>query len=110
MTMNEKSLAVPGGDTRKVDGPAPARAITASAIAFRHSSVRDSAQEFQIPDAQFSVSKNQLMPQTGTVAATIAATGRPVDSPRRIVDGMENRASRRRMAMRSRKLNQALAS
>ena len=40
-------------------------------------SVRDSAQEFQIPAAQFSVSKYQLMPQIGTVAAMIAATGSP---------------------------------
>src|SRR5262249_6268696 len=101
MTMNEKSLAVPGGDTRKVDGPAPARAITASAIAFRHSSVRDSAQEFQMPLAQFSVSQDQLMPQTGTVAAMIAAMGRPVARLRRIAAIVEKRASRSRIPTRS---------
>jgi hypothetical protein len=41
-------------------------------------SVRDSAQEFHIPAAQFSVSKYQLMPHTGTVAATMAAIGSPL--------------------------------
>ena len=47
-------------------------------MASRQVSVRDSAQEFQIPAAQFSVSKYQLMPHTGTVAAMIAAKGSPV--------------------------------
>ena len=34
-----------------------------------------------MPAAQFSVSKYQLMPQTGTVAAMTAASGRPICSP-----------------------------
>ena len=56
----------------------PLVASTARTIASRHVSVRDSAHEFHMPAAQFSVSKYQLMPHTGTVAARIAATGRPV--------------------------------
>ena len=51
--------------------------ITARTIASRQVSVRDSAHEFHTPDAQFSVSKYQLMPHTGTVAAMMAAMGRP---------------------------------
>ena len=55
-----------------------------------------------MPVAQFSVSKNQLMPQTGTVAAMTAATGRPAARLRQSAAGMEKRASRRRIAMRRR--------
>ena len=58
-------------------------------MASRHLSVRASAQEFQMPDAQFSVSKNQLIPQTGTLAATMAATGRPMARLRISAEGIE---------------------
>ena len=80
MTTKEKSpAATPCGDMAKLAGPAlpPSGASTARTIASRQVSVRDSAQEFHIPAAQFSVSKYQLMPQTGTVAAMMAATGSP---------------------------------
>ena len=60
------------------DGPAVfSRAATAFTIASRQVSVRDAAQESHTPAAQFSVSKNQLIPQIGTVAARMAATGKP---------------------------------
>ena len=78
MTMNEKSsAATPSGATAKLVavGRPPSPASTDRAIDSRQVSVRDSAQEFHIPAAQFSVSKYQLMPQTGTVAAMIAAKG-----------------------------------
>ena len=74
---------VAGTDSRRIDGKArrprapPSCLRTALTIASRQVSVRDSAQEFQIPAAQFSVSKYQLMPQTGTVAAITAAAGSP---------------------------------
>ena len=81
--------AAPGGVTANVVA-APARGpATARTIASRQSSVRDSAHEFQMPDAQFSVSKNQLMPHTGTVAAMTAAAGRPVARLRRSAAGTE---------------------
>ncbi len=51
-------------------------------IASRQVSVRASAQEFHMPAAQFSVSKNQLMPNTGTMAAMTAAKGKPIWRPR----------------------------
>ena len=41
-------------------------------------SVRDSAHEFQMLAAQFSVSKYQLIPKTGMVATMIAAKGTPI--------------------------------
>ena len=103
MTTKLKSPdCAPGGVTAKVIGPAPAGPVTACTIASRQRSVRASAQEFQIPVAQFSVSKNQLMPQTGTVAAMTAATGRPAARLRQSAAGMEKRASRRRIAIRRR--------
>ena len=69
----------PAASPRSVAGAAlpPLGASTARTIASRHVSVRDSAHEFQMPAAQFSVSKYQLMPQTGTVAARMAASGSP---------------------------------
>ena len=63
--------------------PTGCDAITRRTMASRHVSVRASAQEFQMPAAQFSVSKYQLMPHTGTVAAITAAAGRPMRKPRR---------------------------
>ena len=57
--------------------------------ASRQVSVRDSAHEFQMPAAQFSVSKYQLIPHTGTVAARMAASGRPTWSPRLSAVGSE---------------------
>jgi hypothetical protein len=92
ITTNEKSPApTSGGLTAKLAGPAlpPSANSTSRTIASRHVSVRDSAQEFHIPAAQFSVSKYQLMPQTGTVAARIAAIGSPRRSPRPSVAGIE---------------------
>jgi hypothetical protein len=41
-------------------------------------SARASAHAFHAPAAQFSVSKNQLMPKMGTVAAMTAAPGSPI--------------------------------
>ncbi len=70
-------LRAGGRDREGGRGLRPRCPVTARTIASRQRSVRASAHEFQIPDAQFSVSKNQLMPQTGTVAAMTAATGRP---------------------------------
>ena len=103
MTTKLKSPdCVPGGLTAKVMASAPAGPVTACTMASRQRSVRASAQEFQIPVAQFSVSKNQLMPQTGTVAAMTAATGRPAARLCQSAAGMENRASRRRIAIRRR--------
>ena len=61
---------------------AVARGDAAPTIASRQESVRSSAQEFQIPAAQFSVSKYQLIPQTGVVAAMMAARGKPICKPR----------------------------
>ena len=55
-----------------------------------------------MPDAQFSVSKNQLMPHTGTVAAITAAMGRPFTRLLPSATGTEKRASRRRIPTRSR--------
>ena len=92
MTTNEKSPEpTPAGVTAKLAGPAlpPSGASTARTIASRQVSVRDSAHEFHIPAAQFSVSKYQLMPQTGTVAARMAAIGRPYCRPRLSVAGTE---------------------
>src|SRR3954470_18027937 len=93
MTMKLKSpLSVPAAVTAYGVGPdAPG---TARIIASRHTSVRASAHEFQSPDAQFSVSKNQLIPQTGTVAATMAAMGTPAARLRQRAAGIEKRASR----------------
>src|SRR5262245_64230166 len=112
MTMNAKSPETPGGSTANVDadGCPPEPATTARTIASRHVSVRDSAHEFHIPAAQFSVSKYQLMPQTGTVAATTAAIGRPVCNPRPSALGTEYRAERTRMARRRRHRSQASVS
>ena len=92
MTTNEKSPApIPCGLTAKLVGPAlpPSVASTARTIDSRQVSVRDSAQEFHMPAAQFSVSKYQLMPQTGTVAARMAAIGSPRCSPRLSAAGTE---------------------
>jgi hypothetical protein len=86
MTMNENgSEAVrPSGVTVK---PSPSSVVwpaftTARTIAARQVSVRVAAHEFQIPAAQFSVSKYQLMPQMGTEATTTAAIGSPIWRPR----------------------------
>ena len=57
-------------------------ATTACTIAPRQASVRDAAHEFQMPAAQFSVSKYQLMPQNGTDATITAANGSPIWNPR----------------------------
>src|SRR3954462_14189695 len=101
MTTKLKSpVLVPGAVTANVAGSAPPG--TARIIASRHTSVRASAHEFQSPDAQFSVSKNQLIPQTGTVAATMAAMGTPAARLRQRAAGIEKRASRSWTAIRSR--------
>ena len=65
--------------TAKVDGVAapPFCDSTAVTIASLHRSVLEAAHEFHMPEAQFSVSKYQLMPASGTVAAMMAAAGRP---------------------------------
>src|SRR3954468_5713662 len=108
MTTKLKSPpSVPGAVTVKVAGPTPPG--IARTIASRQLSVRASAHEFQMPDAQFSVSKNQLIPQTGTVAATIAAIGTPIARHRQIAAGIEKRASRSCTAVRSRYLSHAAA-
>ena len=92
MTRKAKSPdSTPAGFTAKADapsgaGPLPATALT---IASRQMSVRDSAHESQTPAAQFSVSKYQLIPSTGYTAAMIAATGRPIWSPRLRASGRE---------------------
>jgi hypothetical protein len=57
--------------------------VTERTMAARHVSVREAAHEFQTPAAQFSVSKYQLMPHTGAVATTTAASGRPTFRPTR---------------------------
>ena len=80
---------VAGADTWRLHGERVERASRSRTIASRQVSVRDSAQEFHIPAAQFSVSKYQLMPQTGTVAATMAAIGSPVWRPRPSAFGTE---------------------
>ena len=79
------------GSRAKLAGPAlpPSGASTARTIDSRQVSVRDSAQEFHIPAAQFSVSKYQLMPQIGTVAARIAAIGSPRCRPHSSAAGTE---------------------
>ena len=101
--MNAKSpVAVPGGATANVESIPLAFTVMARTMASRHRSVRASAQEFQMPDAQFSVSKNQLIPHTGTVAAITAAMGRPFTRPLPSATGTEKRASRRRIPTRSR--------
>ena len=69
-----------------VDSP---EATTSRTIAARHVSVRDAAQEFQIPAAQFSVSKYQLIPQIGTDATITAVRGSPIWRPRPNADGSE---------------------
>src|SRR6185369_12356289 len=105
MTMKEKSpSAEPGGSTANGSGAARACSpvSTSRTIAARHSSVRDSAQEFHMPAAQFSVAKYQLIPQTGTVAARIAANGRPLWRAWVNAVGIENRAARIRIAHDSR--------
>ena len=93
ITRNEKSprAGSAGGCTANASAPLPTGcdAETARTIASRQVSVRASAQEFQTPAAQFSVSKYQLMPQTGTVAAITAEAGRPIRSPRRTAVGAE---------------------
>ena len=82
MTRNEKSPAPShaGGDTEYQLAGFFVRSASkvALTIASRQPSVRDSAHEFHMPAAQFSESKNQLMPNTGTIAAITAAIGRPV--------------------------------
>ena len=104
MTRNEKSPSVPGGETANARaGPfASSFADTAPTIASRQVSVRSSAQEFHSPAAQFSVSKYQLMPQIGTVAATTAASGRPIWRPRLRAVRTEYCAWARRIVRRSR--------
>ena len=91
--MNEKSpvLSTPGGWRAKgSDCPRTvSSASTARTMAARQMSVRDSAHEFHMPAAQFSVSKYQLMPQTGAVAAMTAARGRPS------LQGLVQRGSKR---------------
>ena len=62
---------------------------TARTIAARQVSVRDAAHEFQMPAAQFSVSKYQLMPQIGTDATITAVSGSPIWRPRPNADGSE---------------------
>src|SRR5262245_14754554 len=82
MTMNEKGY-VPvrfDGATMK---PLPSSVVrrdatTARTIAARQVSVRDAAHEFQMPAAQFSVSKYQLIPQMGTEATITAVRGNPI--------------------------------
>jgi hypothetical protein len=111
MTMNEKSpAATPSGVMAKLEGVArpPSEVSTARTMASRHSSVREAAQEFQIPAAQFSVSKYQLMPQTGTVAAMMAASGRPTWRPRPTAARSERRAARILIANPSLQRSQAL--
>ena len=87
MTRNEKSCppSIPAGVTEyQLAGPLAFSALNvALTIASRHVSVRASAHEFHMPAAQFSVSKNQLMPNTGTMAAMMAAKGNPICRPRR---------------------------
>ena len=86
MTRNEKSPAFPrpSGDTEyhSERSLVLSRSNVALTMASRHLSVLASAHEFHMPAAQFSVSKNQLMPNTGTMAAMIAASGRPICRPR----------------------------
>ena len=53
-----------------------------------------------MPAAQFSVSKYQLMPQIGTVAATTATTGRPTCRARSTANGTEYRTWRARIDRR----------
>jgi hypothetical protein len=82
MTMNEKG-SVPVSVSGVTRNPRPSSVVwpddtTARAIAARQMSVREAAQEFQTPAAQFSVSKYQLMPQMGIEATTMAASGRPI--------------------------------
>src|SRR5690349_4396021 len=108
MTMKEKS---PARETRSgvMANTSPGlvadlRADAARTIASRQESVRSSAQEFQIPAAQFSVSKYQLIPQMGTVAAMMAESGRPICSPRLRAEPKEYRARRRRIEKRSRRI------
>src|SRR5204863_9731519 len=81
---------VPGAVTANRVAASPIE--IAPIIASRHASVRASAQEFQMPEAQFSVSKNQLIPHIGTVAATIAPTGTPAARLRHNAAGIEKRA------------------
>ena len=84
--MKEKSpLRETRPGRRRTPAPGPSRPSSADAartIASRQESVRSSAQEFQSPAAQFSVSKYQLIPHTGTVAAMMAESGRPICRPR----------------------------
>ncbi len=91
MTRKAKSPPVSGGASAKSPARPAARSPSAAAavIAARHVSVRSAAQESQMPAAQFSVSKYQLMPSTGTVAAKIAATGKPSRRPRKKAFGSE---------------------
>ena len=63
-----------------------------------------------MPAAQFSVSKYQLMPQTGTVAAITAASGRPSCSAWLSAARTEKRAARMRTAYRRRWRSHAVAS
>ena len=51
--------------------------------------MREAAHEFQMPGAQFSVSKYQLMPQIGTDATMTAVSGRPICRPRPKADVSE---------------------
>ena len=92
MTMKAKSSppATPGGDTANASlATRGSWSSTVATIASRQVSVRVSAQRFHMPAAQFSVSKNQLMPNTGDVAATKAAAGRPIWRPRLNAAGSE---------------------
>ncbi len=108
ITMNEKSLALRhagGAMANALAGSVGPSATTARTMASRHVSARSSAQEFQTPTAQFSVSKYQLMPKTGTVAAMIAANGRPICSARLKAERNEYRACRSRIENRSRRVS-----
>src|SRR5262245_31259364 len=94
----------PGGVTVN---PAPSSVVsrsstTARTIAARHTSVRDAAHEFQMPAAQFSVSKYQLIPQNGTDATITAVSGNPICRPRPNAEVIEKRAARNRIANRIR--------
>ena len=75
---------------------------TARTMAARQVSVRVAAHEFHMPDAQFSVSKYQLMPQIGTDATMTAVSGSPICRPRPTADPSEYRAARTRRPKRIR--------
>ena len=84
--MNENGVAAVQARRRHREAAAverrPPASTTARTIAARQVSVRDAAHEFQMPAAQFSVSKYQLMPQIGTEATMTAVSGSPICRPR----------------------------